>query len=162
MKLKDLVKAQIREDVADEATETATEPSTDGVKLSDIWDEQGSNAVTYLRREQFAVKQINNEFEVYTLTVSERKFLEKVSQSELDAKYLRVGKTPVEGFITYTLNPPITAFQYVGDVQTIKNGDKTASLLKDDYIVKQPHGKNKFTFEVYSTETFEAKYVERT
>jgi len=158
MKLKDLVKAQISEDVAGPAPETATE----GAKLSDIWDEQGSGSATYVPRQQFAVKKIGDEYEVNLVNKSERKLLRKISQDELESTYSQVGKeADAEGYTSFVLKSVVDAFTYDGDSLIIKNGGKEATLMKGDYVVKRPKATG-FEFLVVEKNEFEAKYVERT
>lgn len=162
MKLKDLVKAPISEDVADVATETATEPSTDGVKLSDIWAEQGSNSATYVPRQQFAIKKIGDEYEVNLVNNSERKLLKKITQDQLESTYSQVGKeADAEGYTSFVSKSVVDAFTYDGDSIIIKNGGKEATLMKGDYVVKRIKATG-FEFLVVEKNEFEAKYVERT
>lgn len=158
MKLKDLVKAQISEDLADPATETATE----GAKLSDIWDEHGSGSATYVPRQQFAVKKIGDEYEVNLVNNSERKLLKKIPQEQLESTYSQVGKeADAEGYTSFVLKSVVDAFTYDGDSLIIKNGGKEATLMKGDYVVKRPKATG-FEFLVVEKNEFEAKYVERT
>ena len=162
MKLKDLVKAQISEDVADPATETATESTAEGAKLSDIWNEHGSGSATYVPRQQFAVKKIGDEYEVNLVNNAERKLLKKITQEQLDSTYSQVGKeADAEGYTSFVLKSVVDAFTYDGDSLIIKNGDNEATLMKGDYVVKRPKATG-FEFLVVEKNEFEAKYVERT
>lgn len=154
MKLKDLVKASIIEE--------ADEVPTESAKLSDIWNDNGSNSATYVPRQQFAVKKLGNEYEVNLINNSERKLLKKITQEQLETTYSQVGKeADAEGYTSFVLKSVVDAFTYDGDSIIIKNGDSEATLMKGDYVVKRPKATG-FEFLVVEKNEFEAKYVERT
>lgn len=167
MKLQDLHKNKISEAVSDEvipdATEGGTPDATDIAKLSDIWAEQGDNSSTFIPRQQFAVKKIGDEYEVNSVINSERKLLKKIDQDQLTSGYTQVSpETDAEGYSTYILKTSVDAFSYTGASKIIKSGSVSATLMKDDYVVKRPKDGNKFEFLVVDKKEFEAKYVQQT
>lgn len=136
--------------------------SADGEELASLWDAGASGATPFRPKSIFDVKQIGDEFEVSSVTNVTRKVIEKVSKAELDKKYIVSGdgKANVEGFVTYTLNDNVEAFQYDGESVIVHNGSEHASIIKGDYIVKRANSGSTFELMVVHQAEFESKFDE--
>lgn len=129
--------------------------------IATIWDEGAEGASSFRPKSIYDVKQIGDEYEVSLVTNNTRKVVEKVTKDELDQKYLisGAGEPGVEGYVTYTLNDVIEAFQYNGASRLVSNGSEHTSLIKGDYIVKRSK-KTSFELMIVHQTEFESKYEE--
>lgn len=162
-----LKEAEMGEAPAIPATDVV--PSEDGstdssqVKtIEQVWEENKTTTKTYISKEEFQVRQVGNNFEVYSLVGSTRTLYKNMDQATLNATFQKVREEDVpgaDGFVAYLRPNTVEAFKFKGNSTMVLIGKNSVPLVSQDYVIKSVSknemGQDEFVFSIEPQFQFE-------
>jgi hypothetical protein len=145
-----------------QSSEVASIDSSEVKTIEQVWEENKANTKTYISKEEFQVRQVGSNFEVYSLVGSTRTLYKNMDAATLNATFQKVREEDVpgaDGFVAYLLPNTVEAFKFKGNSSMVLIGKNSVPLVSQDYViksvVKNELGQDGFAFSIESQFRFE-------